>query len=128
MEEVTNSFGLGAGAADDPSTLAAVWKGQNLKDKDVYDVNGQRLGRIASAFAEEGVLARVDVHLTQQARDLFVDSRDVVGIPVDAIARVDGEAVRLKQAGEALLHPEDARPLHASRDERGARELPRKVR
>lgn len=128
MEEVTNPYGLSGRSMDDPSTLAATWKGIHLKDKDVVDVNGQKLGRVASAFAEEGILARVDVHLSKQARELFVDTRDVVGVPADAIARVDDREVRLLQAAEALLHPEDPRSLHSSRDERGAQELPRKVR
>lgn len=128
MEEVTNPFGLSDRSQHDPSMLAAAWEGADIKGKDVVDVNGQKLGRVASAFAEDGALARFDVHLTDQARRLFIDTREVVGVPADAIASVDEQAVKLRQAGEALLHPEDARSLHSSRDERGAPDLPRKVR
>lgn len=128
-EEVSNPFGLSGQAGEDPAMVAASWQGQDLKDKWVVDVNGQRLGRVARAFAEEGALTRFDVHLSNQARQVFgAGDRDVAGVPADAIARVEGDEVRLMQAAEQILHPEDARPTHASLDQRGAQELPRKNR
>ncbi|HET6403429.1 MAG TPA: hypothetical protein VFH78_02180 [Candidatus Thermoplasmatota archaeon] len=129
-EEVSNPYGLSDRAQHEPAMLAASYEAATLKDKAVVDVNGQKLGNVASAFAEEGMLTRLDVHLSRQAKQLFnvEEARDVAGIPATAIARVEGDEVRLSQAAEQILHPEDPRPAHASPDERGAPELPRKIR
>lgn len=128
MEEVTNPFGLSGIHGRDPATLAAVEEGLLLKDKDVYDVNGLRLGRVTRAFAEDGALFRFDVKLSNQARRLFGAEQEIAGVPAVVVAEVDGDAVRLSEAGEQILHPEDPRSIDATRDKRGARELPRKNR
>lgn len=127
-EEVTNPFGMSGASDADPAMLAAQAEARTLKDKQVVDVNGQTLGRITRAFAQDGALTRLDVHLTNQARQIFGDTRETVGVPADAIGRVEGDTVRLTQAGEQVLHPEDPRSTSATRDERGAPELPRKNR
>lgn len=128
VEEVSNPFGISGQAGEDPAMVAASWQGQDLKDKWVIDVNGQRLGKVVRAFGEEGALTRFDVHLSTQARQVFSDDRLVAGVPADAIARVEGDEVRLMQAAEQILHPEHPEPAHANPDRRGAQKLPRKNR
>lgn len=128
-EEVSNPFGLSGQAGEDPAMVAASWQGQDLKDKWAVDVNGQRLGKVVRAFAEEGTLTRFDVKLSNQARQIFdAGEQDVAGVPADAIARIEGDEVRLMQAAEQILHPEHPDPAHANPDSRGAQELPRKNR
>lgn len=112
----------------DPATLAAWQQAAELKDRDVFDVNGQRLGRLTRALAEDGSIIRFDVSLTPNARSLFHAPSDVAGIPPDAIARVEEDGVHLMQAAEQILHPENPVPAHAERDLRGAQDLPRKNR
>lgn len=128
MEEVSNPFGISGRAGLDPATLAAAEEGLALKDKEVVDVNGLRLGRISRAFAEDGALFRLDVTLTEQAKRLLGAEQETAGVPAVTVAEVDGDTVRLSEAAEAIVHPEDPRPLHAERDERGAPGFPRKTR
>lgn len=129
-EELSNPYGLSDRSQHDPAMLAATYEAANLKDKAVIDVNGQKLGNVASAFAEEGMLTRLDVHLSRQAKQLFnvEETKEIAGVPAVAIARVDGDEIRLSQAAEQILHPEDPRAAHHAMDERGAPELPRKNR
>lgn len=129
-EEVSNPYGLSDRSQRDPAMLAATFDAATLKDKTVIDVNGQTLGNVARAFAEEGALTRLDVHLSKQAKRLFAveETRELAGVPADAIARVDGDEVRLSQAAEQILRPEDPRSIDSAMDERGAPELPRKNR
>lgn len=127
-QEITNPDGLGGARDLDPATLAAWQEGMALKDKTVYDVNGLEMGKVSRAFAEEGTLLRFDVALTSQAKRLFSTDLDVAGVPPIAIADVSEDAVKLSEAGEQILHPDDATPPEARREKTGARELPRKVR
>lgn len=55
------------------------------------------------------------------------EARIVAGVPADAIARVDGDEVRLNQAAEQILRS-DEMALRDRMDKRGAPELPRKER
>lgn len=127
MPEELKPDGLGFLAGQDPATLAAWQEARDLQDKEVYDVNGARLGRVTRCFAEEGALSRCDVTLTNAAKQMFHADQDVAGIPARWIASVEDEKVRLRKAGEEILHPQDPRPLGAEED-RGAPELPRKNR
>lgn len=128
MEEVSNPFGVSGRSEADTASLDARAEALDLQDKTVVDVNGQTLGKVRSSFAEEGALTRFDVRLSEQAKRQFGVTREVAGIPRDAIARVEGEEVRLLQAAEQLLKPDDAAPAHEEGDKRGAPELPRKKR
>jgi hypothetical protein len=128
MPEEMKPDGLGFALSRDPATLAAWQESRDLVERDVYDVNGTKLGTITRCFAEEGALTRCDVTLTPTARQVFGVDQAVAGVPAAWIAAVDGRGVRLRKAGEEVLHPEDPRPLGASRDLRGAPELPRKNR
>lgn len=129
-EEVSNPYGLSERSKRDPAIASASFEASSLKDKTVLDVNGQELGSVSRAFAEEGSLTRLDVHLSRQAKRLFAveETRELAGVPAEAIARVEGDEIRLSQAAEQILHPEDPRAPSHSMDERGAPELPRKER
>jgi sporulation protein YlmC with PRC-barrel domain len=122
MEELREDS-LSALSRDDPAMLAALREAQELEGKDVYDVNGERIGRITRCFGEEGALVKCDVTLTNRARDEFRTPADVAEVPADWIARVEEEAVRLRKSGDELLHPERLPPPNE-----GAKELPRKIR
>lgn len=128
MPEELNPDGLGFAASRDPATLAAWAESRDLMDREVFDVNGTKLGTVSRCFAEEGALVRCDVTLTPNARQLFQTQNPVAGVPATWIAGVDDGGVRLRKAAEELLHPEDPRPAGASDDLRGAKELPRKNR
>lgn len=128
MAEELKPDGLGFIASQDPSTLAAWQESRDLVERDVYDVNGRKLGRVSRCFAEEGALLRCDVTLTPNARQLFQADQDVAGVPATWIAGVDERGVRLRKAAEEILHPEDPRPADASGDLRGAAGFPRKNR
>lgn len=127
MPEELKPDGLSFVASQDPATLAAWQQANDLRDKEVYDVNGAKLGKVTRCFAEEGALVRCDVTLTNNARQLFQAETDVAGVPATWIARVDEGSVRLRKAAEEILHPQDPRPLHAEED-RGAPGFPRKER
>jgi sporulation protein YlmC with PRC-barrel domain len=122
MEELRDDSlsGLSRG---DPATWAALHDAEELEGKDVYDVNGERLGRITRCFAEESALVRCDVTLTEHARDEFGTPADVAAVPADWIARVEDDAVRLSHSGQELLRPDRPPAVNT-----GAREPPRKVR
>jgi hypothetical protein len=125
-EEVSNPFGLSDRSQHDPAMLAASYEAAALKDKAVVDVNGQHLGRVVRAFAEEGALTRFDVYLSGQAKRLLAldaGPGEVAGIPAAAIARIEGEEVRLNQAAEQLVAGAERES-----EKTGARDLPRKVR
>ena len=128
MVEELNPDGLGFVASQDPATLAAWAQSRELVDREVYDVNGAKLGKVSRCFAEEGALLRCDVTLTPNARQLFRSDQTVAGVPATWIAAVDERGVRLRKAAEEILHPEDPRPAGASDDFRGAPDLPRKNR
>lgn len=112
----------------DPAMLAAWAEGERLLGSEVYDVNGQRLGRVTRCFAEEGALLRCDVSLSPNAQGILGETRATAGVSPDWIARVEEGKVYLNKAGEQLVRPDDPRGLGASPDERGAPELPRKNR
>jgi hypothetical protein len=133
-------------ALRDPATLAALQDANRLEGRDVFDVNGQRLGRATRAFAEEGALARVDVTqprrggrlrrqgalarvdvtLSENARGVFDAPQDVVGVPSLWIGRVEADGIHLRKAAQEIVHPEgEIRPGDAKV---GAKELPRKIR
>lgn len=112
----------------DPSTLAALAEARSLEGKDVVDVNGIRLGKVTTSFAEEGMLVKMEVTLSENAKGILGAEQEVAGVPADAIARVEGDEVLLRQAGEQIVRPEDPRPIHATDDLRGAPERPRKNR
>lgn len=126
MSEELNPNGLGYMASRDPATLAAWQRATDLVDRDVYDIHGRKLGRVTRCFAEEGELFRCDVTLTDNAKSLFRPGRDVAGVPATWIARVDHEGVRLRKAGEEVLHPEN--PAFMAAEDRGAPGFPRKNR
>lgn len=128
MPEELNQDGLSGRAQMDAATLAAWQEATDLKDRDVFDVNGQRLGRVTRAFAEEGTLLRFDVTLSPNAQTLFNAPSNVAGIPSDAVARVEEDGIHLMQAAEQILHPDAPLPANAEPDTRGAQELPRKNR
>lgn len=128
MAEELKPDGLGFTASQDPATLAAWQESRDLVERDVYDVNGQKLGKVSRCFAEEGALLRCDVTLTPNARQLFEAGQTVAGVPATWIAGVDERGVRLRKAAEEILHPDDPRPAGASHDLRGAQDLPRKNR
>ena len=128
MPEELKPDGLSDLSRRDPATLAAWQESRDLVDREVYDVNGAKLGRVSRCFAEEGALLRCDVTLTPNARQLFNAEGSVAGVPATWIAGVDERGVRLRKAAEEILHPEDPRPAGASDDLRGAPELPRKNR
>lgn len=78
--------------------------GTDLSDKRVVDANGIALGSVTRVVEEGGELARIDVRLFPQAREVFgVTARELTDVPADAIARVDADVVRLKRAGDKLL-------------------------
>ncbi len=128
MPEELKPDGLSFIASQDPATLAAWQESRDLVDRDVYDVNGNKLGKVTRCFAEEGALTRCDVTLTPNAQQLFLADQRVAGVPATWIAAVDEQGVRLRKAAEEILHPEDPRPANASQDMRGAQDLPRKNR
>ncbi|HUR68863.1 MAG TPA: PRC-barrel domain-containing protein [Candidatus Thermoplasmatota archaeon] len=86
-----------------PAPLAALDQAREVRGKEVIDVNGNRLGRVTSALAEEGALLRFDVTLTHQARRTFRTDRDVAAIPAVLISDVDEDRVLLSEPGEAML-------------------------
>lgn len=120
--------GLSGLSQMDPATLAAWHEANDLKGRDVYDVNGIRLGKVKRAFAEEGSLLRFDVTLTDNARVMMEAPQDVAGIPPQWVARVDDAGVRLRKAAEEILHPDAPFPTKAEADARGAKGEPRKNR
>ena len=128
MPEELKPDGLSDLSLRDPAMLAAWQESTDLVDRDVYDVNGAKLGRVSRCFAEEGALTRCDVTLTPNAQQLFESGQRVAGVPATWISGVDERGVRLRKAAEEILHPDDPRPANASDDLRGARELPRKNR
>lgn len=117
--------GLSDASRRDPAMLAAMAQAQQLQDKDVFDVNGIKLGRVTRALAEEGALLRLDVTLTPNARGILDAPQDVVGIPTAWIAGLKGHDIHLRKAGEEIVHPEEMDP-HQRKV--GAKDLPRKVR
>lgn len=128
MEELDLNAPGGA-ARDDPAMLAAWAQADQLRDHEVVDVNGHKLGRVTRCFAEEGTLVRFDVTLSENAKGILGTQRDVASIPPIAIADVDETTVRLSEAAEQILDPEDPRPAHAHDTGRGgAMDQPRKVR
>lgn len=128
MEEM-NRDGISGRSQMDAATLAAWHEANDLKGRDVYDVNGIRLGKVTRAFAEEGALLRFDVTLTDNARSMMEAPQDVAGIPPQWVARVDGDGdVRLRKAAEEVLHPDAPLPTSAEKDDRGAGGKPKKVR
>lgn len=127
MEEMTRD-GISGLSQVDASTLAAWHEANDLKGRDVYDVNGIRLGKVTTAFAEEGALLRFDVTLSDNARTMMEAPQDVAGIPPQWVARVDESGVRLRKAAEEVLHPDAPLPANAEEDARGAKGKPRKVR
>lgn len=127
MEEMTRD-GISGLSQMDGATLAAWHEANDLKGRDVYDVNGLRLGRVATAFAEEGALLRFDVTLSENARTLMGAPQDVAGIPPQWVARVGEDGVRLRKAAEEVLHPDAPLPPDAEPDARGAKGQPRKIR
>ena len=128
MAEELRQDSLSDAARRDLATLAAWGESLHLVDRVVEDVNGQRLGRVLKCYAEEGALVRCDIHVDSNAKGIFDVEHDIAGIPTHWIAKVDEETVKLNKAGEQIFHPDDPRSLGASRDKRGARELPRKIR
>ena len=127
MEEMTRD-GISGLSQMDAATLAAWHQANDLKGRDVYDVNGLRLGKVTRAFAEEGALLRFDVTLSENARTMMDAPQDVAGIPPQWVARVGDDGVRLRKAAEEVLHPDAPLPPNASADARGAKGQPRKVR
>lgn len=127
MEEMTPD-GISSRAQMDAATLAAWHEANDLKGRDVFDVNGVRLGKVTRAFAEEGALLRFDVTLTDNARTMMGAPQDVAGIPPQWVARVGEDGVRLRKAAEEVLHPDAPFPTNAELDARGAKGQPRKVR
>jgi hypothetical protein len=123
MEELRENS-LSGPSQMDPAALAALYEAQQLEGRDVYDVNGDRLGKVTRCFAEDQTLVRCDITLTNTARDLFEADRDVAQVPPAWIASVDDEGIRLRKSGDDLLHPEKA---GASFND-GAKGFPRKVR
>lgn len=111
----------------DAATLAAWGSAASLEGKDVVDVNGLRLGRVTRSFAEEGLLARLDVTIDGTAQKIADAAQRVAGIPPHWIARVDDDGIHLLKAAEQVLRPDDPRPLGAEED-RGAKGPPRKNR
>lgn len=127
MEEMTRD-GLSGLSQTDAATLAAWHEANDLKGRDVYDVNGVRLGKVKRAFAEEGTLLRFDVTLTDNARTMMEAPQDVAGIPPQWVARVGEDGVRLRKAAEEVLHPDAPFPANAEADASGAKGQPRKIR
>lgn len=125
MEEL-NPDSLSDAAARDPAMLAAFQQAKDLEDRDVFDVNGQRLGRVTRAFAEEGSLARLDVTLSENARGAFDATQDVVGVPPQWVGRVTEDGIHLRKAAQEVVHPEGE--VRAGDAKVGAKDLPRKVR
>lgn len=109
----------------DAATLAALAQAKDLEARDVFDVNGLRLGRVTRGFAEEGALVRLDVALSGNAKGIEGATQDVVGVPSDWIGHVEDDGIHLRMAAEELLAREVLDPDQAKV---GARELPRKVR
>lgn len=127
MEEM-NRDGLSGLSQMDAATLAAWHEANDLKGRDVFDVNGLRLGKVTRAFAEEGALLRFDVTLSENARTMMEAPQDVAGIPPQWVAGVGDDGVRLRKAAEEVLHPDAPLPPNAEMDARGAKGRPRKIR
>lgn len=122
-----NEDGLGP-LETDPATLAALHEANTLEGREVFDVNGLRLGRVTRAFAEEGALTRVDVSLLDNVREMLITEEGSAAVPPHWIAHVGDDGVRLRKAAEEIVHPEDPRPPGSSAKKAGAKGLPRKIR
>ena len=125
MEEL-HPESLGDAAARDAATLAALQEASELEARDVFDVNGLRLGRVTRSFAEEGMLLRFDVAVDPATRRIVDATQDAVGVPEPWIGRIAEDGIHLRKAAEEVLHPE-GKPKEGH-EKAGARELPRKVR
>ena len=108
----------------DAGLLAAWQQASDLLDKDVVDVNGQPMGKVACCFADDagGAIVRCDVALSDRAKRLLGVERNVAGVPATWISSIGERDVRLRKPAEEVLS------LDASNDGGGARELPRKNR
>lgn len=89
----------------------------DLLDKPVYDLDGRLLGRVRLCREVAGRLASFDVELAPKARRALHVLQDVAPLdPADVVAA--GEAVTLRESGEALLRPEGPHG-HPAYGERG---------
>jgi hypothetical protein len=123
MPDVARPGSLGREEAANPRTPEALTTADALRDKDVRDVAGERVGRIVECFLANGELSEIEVRLDRSlASALGVEAR-TARIAPSAIAEVGLTDVRLKVPARQALALEDARPAT-----RGSEDPPRKVR
>lgn len=112
-----------------PNIEETVRFAQQLERRDVFDVNGVRMGRVTRCFGDdEGHLERAEITLDKNAMATLGADENVAVLRPGWIADVAEDGVHLSLAGEQIVRPEDPRPITANPDERGAPELPRKER
>lgn len=99
---------------------------QQVEDRDVFDVNGLRMGRVTRCFAdEEGRLERCEVTLNPNAQGTLRAPANTTVVRPEWIADLASDGIHLSRAGEQVVR--DGTPAGAERD-RGAPDLPRKER
>ena len=76
--------------------------GEDLVARDVFDVTGARIGRVARWLPAEGAIA---VDLSQQGQDALGEPASGVAVPAAWIATVREEGVFLDHAADDLFGP-----------------------
>lgn len=81
-------------------TVRAYEDAQTLKDLDVVDVDGRRVGRVIRCFTEEGSgeLTYCEVTLDEDVRRTMHVERDVARMEPDWIRDVDAAGIHLRRS------------------------------
>jgi hypothetical protein len=116
--------------ASRPGAERALEETEALKDRVVYDANGERLGRVSKCFLDEGRLVGCEVHLDHGLRQALGVERHVADIKTKWMGEVAPDGIRLtKAAAQVVLPPGEVTPeRRMTAWKEGSDTFPRKTR